>query len=116
MKPARTEVLNGSNLAASRGADGCDARPDRFAVLMHGTGAAQGHAAAKLCSRQSQDVAHVPQQGHTGIAVERAIYSIHSKTDHRPPFLFSASILPATGKNPANVQIGCETSSIGVTL
>jgi|HubBroStandDraft_2_1064218.scaffolds.fasta_scaffold49739_2 hypothetical protein len=33
-------------------------------------GAAESHATAKFCSCQSQDVPHVPEQGHVGVTIE----------------------------------------------
>ena len=51
--------------------------PRWLSVPMHSAGAAKGHAAAKLCSRESKYVAQVPQQGQVGIAIESAIYPIH---------------------------------------
>jgi hypothetical protein len=57
---------------------------------MNRASAAESHAAAELGSRQSQDVPHVPEQGHVGVTIERAIYPIHFELHHQdPPFLFS---------------------------
>jgi hypothetical protein len=50
---------------------------------MNRASAAESHATAKLCPRQPQDVPHVPQQGHVGIAIERAIYPVHLQLHHQ---------------------------------
>ena len=65
---------------------------DRFpvaAILVRGTRAAKRHAAAKLCWRQSQHVPQVPQEGHVGIAIERALF----------PFTLSFTI-----SSPSSIQ------------
>jgi hypothetical protein len=60
--------------------------PRWLSVPMHSAGAAKGHAAAKLCSRESKYVAQVPQQGQVGIAIESAIYPIHFEFHFEIPF------------------------------
>jgi hypothetical protein len=83
-------AVHGGNLAVAHNARAED----------RGTGAAKRHAAAKLCSRQSQYVPHVPRQGHVGIASERALLSIHFELQglqHQVPLPQSqTSILRAT--------------------
>src|ERR1700687_4373466 len=92
MQSVRPEVLNGANLAICRRAHRGDARSDCFAILMHRTRAAKGDTAAKFRSRQSQDVAQIPEQGHVGIAIESAICPVYLKLHHEDPL---AVITPA---------------------
>src|SRR5258708_24487830 len=80
---------------------------------MHRAGAAKGHAATKLCSRQSKNVPHVPEQGHIRIAVKAAIDSIYLEFHHVVPIPYQTSILRATlyrwnsTQNPAHQQFAC---------
>src|ERR1035438_6751763 len=90
MESVCPKVFNGANLATRCRAHRRNTRPDRFAVLMNRASAAESHATAKLRSRQSQNVPYVPEQGHAGIAIERAIYPIHLELHHQDhPFALS---------------------------
>jgi hypothetical protein len=52
---------------------------------------AESHSAAKLGSRQPQDVPHVPEQWHIGIAIERAIYPVYLQLHHQDLLVFFVS-------------------------
>jgi hypothetical protein len=49
---------------------------------MHSASPAQSHPAAILGSRESGDVAQVPQQRHVGIAVKCSLFSVHLQANH----------------------------------
>jgi hypothetical protein len=49
---------------------------------MHGAGAAKGNAAAKLRSRQPNDVAQSPQQGHVIGYIQVKLLTINSERGH----------------------------------
>src|SRR5258708_4573819 len=85
MTPVCPKVLNRTNFAPHPRPHRRDARPDCFAVLVNGTGTAQGDAAAKLCASQSKDVTQVPQQRHVGVAIEAAIHTIYFEVHHYGP-------------------------------
>ncbi len=76
------EIFDSANLGTFGVFDGSGAGADGFAILVHGAGAAEGHAASEFCAGETEDVADVPEQRHVGIAVERPWNSIHFELDH----------------------------------
>jgi len=82
VKAVRADVFDGANVAAGSSLHSGDAGADGLAILMHGAGPTQRHAAAELGSGQSEDVAQVPEQRHIGLAVERALDTIDFEIDH----------------------------------
>src|SRR5579871_5751864 len=77
------EVLNGANFAARGTLHGGDAGADRFAVLVDGASAAEGHPAAELRTGEGKDVAQIPEEGHGGFAVEGTLNAVDLEFDHR---------------------------------
>jgi hypothetical protein len=82
MQAVGCNVFNRANAAARGALHGGDAGADCLPVLMHGAGPAQGHAAAELGSRQSENVSQIPEQRHIGFAIERALDAVDLKLDH----------------------------------
>src|ERR1700730_8173227 len=82
MESVCSEVLNRANVTTRRRGHRRNARADCFSVLVNRAGTTQGDAAATLCTRQSQDVAEVPKEGHVGITIEGAIHPIYFEFDH----------------------------------
>src|SRR5580658_552231 len=78
----RSDAFDGRDLGAADLFHRSDAGADGRAVLMHGAGSAQRHAAAKLCSRELRHVTQIPEQWHVGIAVEGSIFAVYCETDH----------------------------------
>ena len=52
--------------------------------------------AAELCSRQSEDVTQIPQQGHIGITIETAVHSVYFELNHSLLLPVFGSTLRAT--------------------
>ena len=60
-------------------------RTQRHAIHMHGAGAASRDAAPQLGAGEGEVVAQVPEQGHGGIADERAGRAIHRESHGGTP-------------------------------
>lgn len=70
MKAIYPDPLDRSDMSAGQGTHRCDARPDGLAVLVHGTSSTQGHPASKFRSREPENIAEVPEQGHFWVAAK----------------------------------------------
>src|ERR1700690_47615 len=76
------DAFNGGDFGAADLFHGSAAGADSRAILVHGAGSAEGHAAAEFRSRELRNVAQIPQQRHVWIAVKGVVFSVHFKTDH----------------------------------
>jgi len=69
----RAQAFDGSDLLALHRRHGRDARARRLTVDVHGTGAAQRHAAAELGAGELQMIADGPQERHLRIDIQLAV-------------------------------------------
>lgn len=70
MKPICSDPFDRGYLSIRHGTHRCDAGPDSLAVFVHGTSPAQRYAASKLCSREPENVAEIPQQSRFRVTAE----------------------------------------------
>src|ERR1700722_20160124 len=85
------EALDGGDRLAVGVADRRLTRSDGFAVEMDGAGAARGHPATKLRSREPEDVSEIPEHRHRRVAVECLRLAIDMQSEH------ASSLSKATG-------------------
>src|SRR6266480_426058 len=77
----RREPFDGRDLPALCRRDRRHARARRLAVDVHGTGAAQRHAAAELGAGELQVIAEGPEERHVRIDVQLAGVTVHGQFD-----------------------------------
>src|SRR6266852_8063106 len=89
------ETLNGGDFLARDAGDRGDAGARRFAVDVHGTGAAERHATPELRAGHVQRVAQNPEQRHVRADIDGFCGAVQGETDgHGVPPL--ADVYPTT--------------------
>jgi len=90
MAAVRRKTLNRRDFLPDHRRSRSDARSRGFSIDVHGAGAAQSHAAAKLGARHAQRVAQHPQQRHVWRHVHRLRFSVHYQLNRHasPPHVY----------------------------
>src|SRR5690606_35024640 len=86
------------DLLAGHGSQGRDARADRNPLGLHGTGAAQRHAAAVFGAGQVRDIAQRPQQRHFIGRIQGSIVAVDVQGGHGEFLLNGGARAPQTSR------------------
>jgi hypothetical protein len=73
------EAFNRCDVFSGHGRNRRDAAADRGALDVHGTGAAERHAASEFSAGHVEGVAENPEQRHVGIDVDRCGFSVEDE-------------------------------------
>jgi hypothetical protein len=82
MEAVCSDAFNGCDIGACHGAHRRDAGANGFAVVVHGTSAAERYAASKLGSREHENIAEIPEQTHLRVADEGSIDPVYLQLNH----------------------------------
>src|SRR6185369_11735886 len=83
MKLSAANAFDGCDLRLRERAHRRDARTNRFAVSVYGTGSAQRGPTAEFGSCQPEYVAQIPKQRHIRVTLKRLAFAIDLQLNHR---------------------------------